>query len=575
MTTSSSLTTILLAAALALCSAPAASAAVRHAAENGTGSSCSAAAPCLLQQALDGAAMSGDEIRVHGGTHQLTTGGGLGRRLTVVGAPGEAMPSIEAQGSVGGCGLSVGPGSVARRLRIRVISTGSRAFCSYGQTILEQLVITGTHADLVGLHLDHGEWTRVDNVSIHLPTSGGRGIVVHDSSTVQLDNVSVRADDTALWVHGDGRATSVAVHNSLLDGGSTAVELTCLAVSAYAHVSAANSALGAVSEGTCAFTDSATNIGVADVNVAPDPLGALRPGAGSTLIDAGRFGEESNDRDLDGDPRVLGSRIDIGADEYRHAPASSATSATDVAVDAITLGALAIGRGAEALQARFQLGTTPAYGRTIVPPITPADPSRLLSFPTASVRVDGLAAATTYHVRTVLVNEWGQAVVGPDNTFTTTPAPNGGDPAAGGQDGGAPTSGGAGDGPVGGGSTPGPGHGGAGAGPGTGPAGGPGGERAAGPAKVAPACRVRIVRAARAGQVVLRGRCSERATLRIAVARRGRRPLVRTIVVPAARRFAKTLKLGRLATLRRSITLAARDSTGLTARPLALRIVKR
>ena len=558
------LTALLAAGAAGALAAPAAAeAAVRHAAANGSGSACSAAAPCLFQQALDGAAVN-DEIVVHAGTHQAYQAATI-NRVTITGAAGEAMPTIEAQAAPNGCGIATrAAGSAVRRVRIRVTAVGASGLCVGDHALVEQVVIVGTHADVSGLWMRQADWARIDALSVNLPTTGGRGIEVHDSRNVQLDNVSLRAADAALWVDGDVSSSVVSVRNSFLDSPEEAVQISCHAVTAYSLVQASSSAVGAVDEGPCGFSGSDANIPIAGTDVSADAQGVLRPGPGSTLLDAGRRDDsETAARDVDGDPRVLGARMDIGADELRLAPTKASVSASELTQTAATLSGFALGHGAEQLTATFELGATSAYGQTIPAEIV-ASGGRL-NLPVARARVNGLAPGTTYHARLVLRNEWGMEAVGDDGLFTTPAEPV--DPGPGGGGGGG--AGGSGGGAGGSGGGAGGGAGGSGGGTGGGGTGGRAGDRRA------PRCTVAIARARRAGRIVVRGRCDEPARLRLAIARKGAKPKLVTVRVPGGRRFAKRVVVGRLATAGRRIAITARDAAGNAAKPLGVKVRRR
>lgn len=568
-------------AAAAALGAPAlASGAVRHAEPDGSGSACTAAAPCLLQQALDGAAARGDEIVVHGGRHSVYAGGGYGRQLSVHGADGESRPVIELQGDVGQCALSAGAESSFRRLRLRLLQpAGAYALCLRDRSVAEQLIVAALTTDSVGIRVADSDQVAIRDTSVHAGAAGGRAIVLHGSDA-HLDNVSLRGRRAGLGVEATGGASVSFVRNSYLDGGR-AVEMSC-SIGAFATVSVAHSAVGALSAGGCGWSDS-DNIGLDGTNVALGSDDALRPGGGSTLREAGDPDDQhTGPRDLDGQPRRLGDRLDIGADEIPVASELGDTTVAGVTSSSARFATMVFRNGSESPTAEYQLGLTTAYG-TVVPAEVVTGGSRLV-LTLASATVDGLAPGTTYHARLKLRNEFGFTTYGEDVVFTTAAVEAGG---SGGGEPGPGDGGGAGDGSGGGagggtsadggsGSAEGSG-GGAGGGAGTGAGAGSGGT-GSGPtprANVAPTCKVRVVRARRGGRVVLRGRCSEPATLKLAVARKGRRAVTRSVVVPGGRRFAKTIQLGRLATLRRALTLTARDAAGAAARPLALRVARR
>lgn len=122
--------------------------------------------------------------------------------------------------------------------------------------------------------------------------------------------------------------------------------------------------------------------------------------------------------DFDRDPRTLGAAPDIGADEFvDRTPVVTTGAAGAVDVTGATLNGSVDPRGLETT-ARFEYGTTTAYGlqtpvQTIGAPLSGGQ--------ALSAVLSGLAAGTTYHFRAVAANAAGSPV-GTDATFTTAAA---------------------------------------------------------------------------------------------------------------------------------------------------------
>lgn len=112
---------------------------------------------------------------------------------------------------------------------------------------------------------------------------------------------------------------------------------------------------------------------------------------------------------LGGLPRTLGARPDIGAYEYQPTPTAVTGAATNVGDSGATLAGTVTPDGAP-VTARFEYGTTTAYGRTAAATGATA----------VSATLTGLAPETTYHYRLVATSPGGGTGRGQDRTFRTT-----------------------------------------------------------------------------------------------------------------------------------------------------------
>jgi hypothetical protein len=106
--------------------------------------------------------------------------------------------------------------------------------------------------------------------------------------------------------------------------------------------------------------------------------------------------------------------VPVAAAEESSLPAPQAVGVT--AGHAVLQAKLA--PGVKGATASFEYGTTAAYGTTVTAAPAPLPKSGA----TATATIDGLAPATTYHVRVVLTTKDKQDE-GPDATFTTAAAP--------------------------------------------------------------------------------------------------------------------------------------------------------
>ncbi|MDX6699514.1 MAG: hypothetical protein QOE65_2911 [Solirubrobacteraceae bacterium] len=138
---------------------------------------------------------------------------------------------------------------------------------------------------------------------------------------------------------------------------------------------------------------------------------ALSPTVGAGVADA-----NTGTLDLDGNPRAVDGRIDLGADELFVAPRAATGPASPVSRSGATLTGT-VGPNATTTSYRFEYGTTPAYG---TPTAAVAAGAGTGDVPAAAA-VTGLAAGRTYHFHLVATNAAGSADGG-DSTFTTAVA---------------------------------------------------------------------------------------------------------------------------------------------------------
>jgi hypothetical protein len=150
--------------------------------------------------------------------------------------------------------------------------------------------------------------------------------------------------------------------------------------------------------------------------------GDFRQVTGSPTIDAGLTDTSSPGNGplaLGGLSRNLGLRTDIGAYEHVPAPAATTAAATNVTDSAAKLNGNVLPDGLAA-SARFEYGTTNAYGRTA----SAGNVAAAQGSVPVSANLSGLAPETTYHYRLVItagtVTSRGQ-----DRTFRTLATPTG------------------------------------------------------------------------------------------------------------------------------------------------------
>ena len=418
--------------ALVLLAVPAtAGAAVRQAVPTGgaTSGPCDAAAPCTLDQAIGGAAAN-DTVRLAGGTYafaaplELTAGG-----LAVEGDPGTAPPLLQWTGSPSASALYLGADDqTLRHLRVEGSVNGA-------QTLVR------TNPAVVG--------ATVERVEVR---NAGSGTGVAVRSSVVRDSVVVSTGDAGIAMIATG---TIAGSTVVADGlGGQALYASTVYFGGSAAVTVRNTILrGAASgwdgvvedndgfAGTAATldvdrssfgagrldrrgTDTEVVTGLANITTVGPLLAALAGGAdihqlrGSPTIDAGAGSASAGERDIDGDPRVFGTAIDIGADEYLPPPAVAIQNVV-VSDTGAAVSGLVTPRGSDTTWS-LDYGPTSAYGSSASGGSVPGTAESQAVGATLS----GLTPGTTYHVRLVGSSAKG-TTAGPDVTFRTTTSPAG------------------------------------------------------------------------------------------------------------------------------------------------------
>jgi hypothetical protein len=135
---------LLLCAALALVPSSDAFAAERWASPAGAGTDCTAAAPCALDTAVDGAAAN-DDVVVTPGTYPVTTPVDPAEPITLRGVAGQPRPRLVGAASLTRSTVSA-TGSILRHLRIEASAPGQDTLTLKGGTA-EDLVLAGGQDD--------------------------------------------------------------------------------------------------------------------------------------------------------------------------------------------------------------------------------------------------------------------------------------------------------------------------------------------------------------------------------------------------------------------------------------------
>jgi hypothetical protein len=400
--------------------APVASAATqRYAGPNGSGTDCSSASPCGIEEAVKGAS-SGDEVIVAPGGYPLTATLATPAQITVRGVAGQPRPRLLFSGP-GQEGLEVTHGSTLRYVHV-VQAAAAPALLAIGSSV-EQLIAKGT-AFPAGATASIADSVIRNSIVV---SSGDDGVALATSSVV-VPRAGTYRNVTAIATGSGGVAikafastaagyANVLARNVIARGGPGGHSLQARTDSsgATATITVGHSNwLGKSTVGTkTSIVEGGGNQSSAPafVNAA---LGDYRQALGSATIDAGLDEAINGPLDVDGDPRQIGG-IDIGADEFVVVPAVTTGPASAVSDQSATLSGSVDANGAPTSY-HFEYGPTTAYGSAT----PPADAGSGLAV--AAATLGGLSPATTYHYRLVATNAGG-TTKGADQTFTTASPP--------------------------------------------------------------------------------------------------------------------------------------------------------
>lgn len=309
-------------------SAPAASAAQRHADPNGSGADCSAAKPCDVATAIGNAA-TGDEVIVRPGDYPVTDALFPPTQVTIHGVAGQPRPRILFNSQAHW--LYIHHGSTLRHMEIRQESWG--VALSAWASIVDQVVLTGAGPGFPTARIDN---STIRNSVVVASGTNGRAI--------QTSGWGNTADVTSSYRNVTAMATGVGGVAIEADAGSTG-KATANLVNVIARgpafgLSAKTDSSGAKATINFAYSNrngelrSGTNADIVpgSGNLAAYPnfvnpaTGDYRQAPGSPTIDAGLDVPGNGEFDLDGDSRVVGKTADIGADEFAPKPSEGTTT---------------------------------------------------------------------------------------------------------------------------------------------------------------------------------------------------------------------------------------------------------
>jgi len=393
----------LVGAVAVLTGATSASAAVRYAAPDATGAEpCALAAPCNLLKAVNSAA-SGDEIVVQSGVHVLQALDSqalnpAGLTLNIHGASGQTRPTIISGSSLG---LKLGTNSTFAN-----VDYSGAPLTTSGTVTIHDAVIENAN-----VLIENGSGSKLYNVMVR----HGR-LTLNNSTNAVLNHVTVynasAINAVAMAINAPSAPVDVVVSNTILSGFTdltTQGNSPTNSVTAHFDHSAFRTPTGGdISNAT--IVDGGGNITFSSFALGTDPHQHVSNA--SPTIDAGAAVAgftPTLTTDVHGNPRVIGSAPDMGAEEFRFRPDVKAVgdatpSGTWVQVTIVP------NEGPATYYVEY--GTTTSYGSKTAT-VTMAE----LYSQSFGVPVSGLTPGVRYHARLVATNPNG-TTRSQDVTFT-------------------------------------------------------------------------------------------------------------------------------------------------------------
>lgn len=298
--------------------APAAGAAQRFVSPGGSGSACTSAVPCSLPTGFNNAG-SGDEVIIAAGTYTTATPlSNAHADLNVHGAGATAKPVITSSAAATAIVINGGGANVAD-LVINAAPSQSGLFIT-GEGI--QVERTEVHSNGSSACNISGSGLVRDSLCVNTGTGGiGFTTSIGGDATMKLRNVTAIASgggtSTGLGASESGMTLTMDARNVIAFGVGRDVEVRASTPASVTSIDFENSNFATITHSGSGTTN-ATTPG-SGTNQTAKPLftdtTSYRQAPGSPTIDAGALDADTGATDIDGQARVQGPQIDIGADE--------------------------------------------------------------------------------------------------------------------------------------------------------------------------------------------------------------------------------------------------------------------
>lgn len=305
-------------------------AAQRFATPSGSGTACTATAPCSIVMAINSAAAN-DEVIVAGnqgayGSPESPISTGLSASgVSIHGATGQPRPVIY---SSAGLALDVVNESAVSDLAIYETATNAEAIQAGGSTVDHLLAVAST-SNGTGCS-GFGGSTFTDSLCVGGSYGGQFGSSGSGTCTLTetVRNDTFIGGTTGFYFLAIHCTDTAAVTNTIMRGASKDIVTdessgTAKVTADHSNYATVDTSLG----GTVTPAGSGSNQTAAPqfVNAAADDF---HEASGSPTVDAGLNNAANGSTDLDGNPRTFGASTDIGAYEYIPPPTCQPASAS-------------------------------------------------------------------------------------------------------------------------------------------------------------------------------------------------------------------------------------------------------
>jgi len=291
----------------------------RYAIPGGTDTECSAAKPCAITTAVQGA-HAGDEVILNPGNYAMFDDVIDPAPITIHGVAGQPRPRLLFTGPEF---VSLHTGSTLRYVEVdqtvpgavwatgalldQVVVRAPNFPLFVDSSTVRNTIVVATGPGAVAIRSNSNSMTNSVLRNVTAIATGNGGVAVDAFAHTLAGNVTIGANNVIARGGPGGSSFRVGTDNS---GGRATIGL---GHSAYTVGTLAASGSNAD------FTYGDGNLGLAPIFVDP-ATGDYRQAPGSSTIDAGSDDVRNGELDVDGDARANG-KTDIGADEFVSAPA--------------------------------------------------------------------------------------------------------------------------------------------------------------------------------------------------------------------------------------------------------------
>ena len=396
--------------------------AARYAGPSGSGATCTEAAPCDYETAIEGAP-AGDEVILLPGdygsaaTPLSNTVSTSTANLNVHGQDGQPRPRIFSSVAFS---LALYGGGQVRDIEIDNSNASGIAFDL--KDYRAERLVARTAGNQSSCRLS-GTTALLNSLCVATGANGRSvvttGVLFAGPNVVTLRNVTTIASGTGANPAGvyvesanaAGRTSELTMVNTISRG--TGADVSVLKYDGQsASVIARFSNFKTTSvQGGATLTEQEGNQRTLDP-VFQDTT-TFRQAPGSPTVDAGQDDPDNGTADYEGNPRTIAGRTDIGADELIPPPAAVTGGASPVGNSQANLTGT-VNPNAAATTYRFEYGTANTYGAST--PETNAGAGN--SATAVSAAIAGLVPGTIYHYRLVATNGSG-TTAGEDRMFTS------------------------------------------------------------------------------------------------------------------------------------------------------------